>query len=420
MKKTLWMGGSLLGLTLLGASALQSPAQAAAANCPAFTWQSLWYGLEWSILAFAPSTQNQAGVQGIPPADELATGTRDRSTEKRILLFGDLLPMQKDTPPRASPEVRALFASADLILGNIESPVYQIKTWYTQHGLDLNADQTGDFHASTGFVRSFMDQYCMNPAKAVFTVANNHAGDRDQAGWDETVRATAAMGVRGIVGTRTSSDGSGRASMGSFDLGAGLKVGVVGWTQEENCPLDNAWARYADIDAAGANAVNWNTLKQQNGIDLLIGIPHWGPQFHFYPEAAIYDEAESLTARGFDLISGTGPSVLQPAELFPGGITFFSQGSVNANFSLNGTTFLIPVVEILVDPAGRVVEYNVHAFAQRKVSTSLPSLIVCPDGRWVTDQARATDWEVVPLEQISNTWGTRDALQRDLDRVFPR
>jgi hypothetical protein len=100
-------------------------------------------------------------------------------------------------------------------------------------------------------------------------------------------------------------------------------------------------------------------------------------------------------------------------------MAFYSLGSLNANFSLNGTTHLVPVTELIVDAQGRVVEYEVHAFATRKVDTNLPAILDCPDGRVVTDLPRETDWEVVPLREISNFWGARGRLEQDFELVFP-
>ncbi|MET0285657.1 MAG: CapA family protein [Polyangiales bacterium] len=372
---------------------------------------SAWDALSWTYLAFDPSESNPLAIRGVQPEAVLPTGSvRNPATEKRIVLFGDLMPMQKDSIPLVHQELRDLFASADLVIGNVESPVYR-------SALHTSANQSTDFHASTNFIRSFFTQYCIDPHEVVLSVANNHANDHGR--WPETVGALipesqepgqhCALPVRGVVGKA-----AGDEQVDVFDVG-GLRVGVVGWTEVENCPRANAWRRPAQV-----LNTDWERVKAERDLDLLIGVPHWDRQFHFFPSVETYVRGELLIEAGFDVIAGSHPSVLQPGRVFDNRMVLYSLSSVNVNFSANATNAVF-ALELNVDAQGRIARYKLHPFAQRKVSaTNLPASVRCADGRVATDLARPTEYEIVPLREISNTWGVRDRLQRAIDLTWPR
>jgi Bacterial capsule synthesis protein PGA_cap len=175
------------------------------------------------------------------------------------------------------------------------------------------------------------------------------------------------------------------------------------------------WTRGTELDTLDLRAE-----KQRLGIDLMLGAVHWGEDFYYFPDAVTRARARALQARGMDVIAGSHPHVLQPAEqLAPGDLAFYSLASLNLNWALKEHT-LIPVVELLVSEAGAVVEYKVHAFAYKNLSS--PNFIPCRSacgGGWDVDGC-LTDWSVIPLRDVSNFWGARSALEDELYRVFPR
>jgi poly-gamma-glutamate synthesis protein (capsule biosynthesis protein) len=410
-------------LLTLGLSCLPSALSAQELSCPrrdpidvpvTCTSVDPLEALGWVYNAIVPSEANPLQLKGMPPEADLPTGSpRVPSKEKRIVLFSDLMPAQKDSIPLVHNELRALLASADLVIGNVESPVYR-------SALREDADQTSNFHVSTNYLRSFLAQYCVDPHKAVLSVANNHANDHGR--WPETLesliaentpiesRKECALPVRGVVGAKPTRDDH----VDVYDIGE-LRVGVVAFTQVINCPRQGA---YRDVESV--LQVDWNAVKAARDIDLLIAAPHWDRQFHYFPNAETQVLAELLTEQGFDLIAGSHPSILQPAQRFPDGLAFYSLSSINVNFSAASTN-LVFAAELMVDPSGQVTHYKLHPFVQRKRSkpATLPASSICADGRKVTDKARATDNEIVPLRDVSDTWGLRSRLQKTINLVFP-
>ncbi len=416
--------GTLIALTLATGAQAQDPGFQCvdSGRRPEST---LWDYSTWLYRALDPSEANPTRMRGIPPVSTPAPAAALAPGERRIVFFGDLMAPDKEELPLAHPQLRALFASADLVIGNMEAPVYR-------GALDTGSSQWFDFHASTGFVRSFFAQFCVDPARMVFTVANNHAADHGR--WPETLLAlvpSAEWGpddaaltpppveVRGVVGRPASSDDQ----VDVYDLGA-MRVGVVAWTEVENCAPDPAWGDEIWRRGDAMLSVDWEQVKAERDIDVLIGVPHWDRQFYYFPSAQTQQRGRALLASGFDLVVGADPHVLQPAQRNADGMVFHSLGGLNVNFGWLSGTSLVLAAEVIVDVDGAVKRYAVHPFAQRKAATGtrLPAASQCafPGGaRTMYDVGRSTASEVVPLSEVSNGWGVRARLADDVELVFP-
>ncbi len=378
--------------------------------------------VSYLVNALLPVTSNPKNVPTIPRSNVFVPAAqRAGLNPKRLVIFGDLFAMDKDTPAFVDPSIRSLFASADLILGNLEAPV-------TINGgkLDLNANMFLNFHADVAYLDSVLAQFCMDPAKTVLTIANNHAGDNNH--FKDTVASQAYLKSQStpkptLVGIH---DTASAPEIEVKNVG-GLKVGIAAWTH-----LQNNAAQYADgktwqPSRQVTGASNWQSRKQALGLNLLVGMPHWDCQWHWFPQPYTTRTTDALHAQGFDLIAGSHPSVLQPGKLFPGSdrdLAFYSLGHLNAVGSV-GINFLAIAVELIVDQQGNTLEYNVRPFVVRKLGTgrelTLPANTGCSA---FVDQSRKTSVDIVPLEALKNGTITEKvdyALFNDhLNKVFPK
>lgn len=325
------------------------------------------------------------------------------------------------------------------MLGNIEAPVT-----YNEGKLELDSNQFFNFHANVAYVKSVMAQYCIDPAKAVFTVANNHAGDSGlslASRWRDTVMYSSQIGAT-IVGIDESRDPLPVIKVKQIGE---LKVGVVGWTHLQNTmPAKDAsgqiiypsWEASRRVTGKSAeenlqrmqNKTDWRSRKEALGLDLLIGMPHWDCQFSRFPHRYTETTADALHQSGFDLIAGSHQG-LQPAKTFDGDdhdMVFYGLGNIT-NAINTGGNILVSAVELVVG-GGRVLEYTLTPFVMRYVGLSLirpwlPSFNLCA-GRAVYDSGRFTDWEVVPLEALANgsqsDRNSYQSLTAYLDAVFPK
>jgi poly-gamma-glutamate capsule biosynthesis protein CapA/YwtB (metallophosphatase superfamily) len=366
---------------------------------------------------------NPANVQPIPKRQVFVSdGQRAGLTQKRIVLFGDMFGMKGDTPAYMSDEIRAIFTRADMVINNIEAPI----TW-NDGELDPNSDQTFNFHANVAYIKSTMAQLCIDPAKAVFTVANNHAGDPliGPTLWGETVASSPKLGAT-IVGIDRSVAREPEVTV--KDLGGGVRVGIVAWTHLQNRAPETAPLGSANTDGKGIKYPTWETSRRvfeqdatywaaKKGalqLDMLIGVPHWDCQYKRYPRAETVKWAQDLHDRGFDLIAG-GHTGLMPAKVHTQGadndMTFYSLGAINNALGYSDYYF-VPVVELVVDQNGRTLEYTVHPFVQRRVNPTFNWLRATPlcGSKLYFDRTRPSEWRVVPLDTLKNS---ADKADRD-------
>jgi len=155
---------------------------------------------------------------------------------KRIVLFGDMVGMWADTPPIVHADVRAIYARADIVIGNVEAPIttYPAGQAGVKDGLNPTASQFYNFHVPRQYLRSITSQYCIDPKKSILSVANNHANDRGD--WVQTAQAVPALEASdGFAFTGIDADPSHDPLIAVRDAGA-LRVGVVGWTHLDNTP----------------------------------------------------------------------------------------------------------------------------------------------------------------------------------------
>ncbi|MEY4512322.1 MAG: hypothetical protein RLZZ450_4444 [Pseudomonadota bacterium] len=376
-----------------------------------------------------PSTTKPAGLAVIPRSQEfIPQSQRAGLSQKRIALFGDLFAMNKDTPPKVSDELRTILARADLVLGNIEAPIT-----YNNGALELGGNQFFNFHANVAYLKSAMAQYCIDPAKAVFTVANNHAGDNGSSSmsrWEDTLTYASHLGAT-IVGIDSSNV---PAPAIAVKESGDLRVGVVGWTHvQNNAPAKeaNSQIHYPTWEASlrVTSRSDWAQRKRDLGLDMLIGLPHWDCQLNRYPQPYTVRTTDTLHDNGFDLIAGAHQDSIQPAKRFVGednDMAFYGLGNLTNAINL-GNNILLNVVELVVDGTGRVLEYTVHPFVMHWVALSgrpnLPSFNLCA-GRAVYDFGRRTDWEVVTLDWLATSTASdrKDfaTFGAHLDAVFPR
>jgi hypothetical protein len=368
---------------------------------------------------------------------------------KRIVLFGDMVGMSADTPPIVHADVRAVYARADIVIGNIEAPIttYKPELAGLQNGLYPRSSQFYNFHVPRQFLRSITSQYCIDPRKSVLSVANNHANDRGD--WQQTIEAIPVLEASdGFRFTGIDADPSHEPQIAVIDSGA-LRVGVSAWTHLDNTPpktdsdgsvLRPTWQgsrkvefewNMATGDVDTSRRRDFNARKRALGLDMLIGVPHWGCEFQAFPKPYQVQKASQFAHSGFDVIAGAHPGVMQPAAMIdgdPGKLAFYSLGVMNKIFSWFSTTALITAVELEVDESGRLLAFTVHPFIHRihRKAKDLPATVDC-HGRTAVDFPRPTREEVVTLDQAyrdagpGSEWSVHqiDVAVKHFKQVFP-
>ncbi|MBZ0233592.1 MAG: CapA family protein, partial [Deltaproteobacteria bacterium] len=148
------------------------------------------YDLRWPWLHLRPSLRAHVELPRRPLAARFASAR----TSRRVLMFGDLMGLTGDRCPTASRAVQELFARADLIVGNCEAPVVREVN-------DPRARYLMSLSLGSQYLRDFFARFAADPARCVFSIANNHAGDAGALGLRETEARLGALGVE-VAGVR--------------------------------------------------------------------------------------------------------------------------------------------------------------------------------------------------------------------------
>ncbi|MEO8701892.1 MAG: CapA family protein [Kofleriaceae bacterium] len=297
----------------------------------------LSYDLQWPFLHLVPSTREHIVLPRRPLAHDFVPH-RD-SEIARIACFGDLMGLTGDRMPAFAGELAAVFARADLVIGNCEAPV-------VRGDKDPRAFYLQRFRMATAYLREALDRLAIDPARAVLSIANNHTGDRGEAGARVTADLVHELGA-GIAGLRAQ-------PLTVRDV-RGLRVGVAAWTAWMNARGDHGVMRTAD-----ALAHDWRGYE----VDTLIASPHWDWEFQHFPSAETVEHARILAAAGFDAIAGHHPHVVQPIGWFGDTVCQFSLGNLMAR-TLTWPHRLVTVLELHVSLAtGTIAGYRCHPFVQ--------------------------------------------------------
>ena len=143
------------------------------------------------------------------------------------------------------------------------------------------------------------------------TTANNHIMDYGQRGLDDTLSALDERGIAyGIDGQSV-----------VFTTESGLKLGIY-------CGYGGFMISETQIKEA------IDKLKA-DGAEYIICALHWGVEGAYRPNAYQKNLAHAAIDAGADLVYGSHPHVLQPAEEYGGGLILYSLG----NFSFGGNSF---------------------------------------------------------------------------------
>jgi poly-gamma-glutamate capsule biosynthesis protein CapA/YwtB (metallophosphatase superfamily) len=233
---------------------------------------------------------------GFLPAVAALTAPQPALT-RRLAFIGDISAVASRTAPIVDARLSALLASADLVIGNCESPVVTRASKRlgtaagTRHA--MTAAFLSDTLAAAGIVRE----------RLVLSLANNHMLDQGIDGFAETQHALATLGIATIGATQ---DGSTR----TIDLD-GLSIALAAFTEWRNESRQEFAGRVIMLDDFAAD--DFAALRMAKA-DLTCVVAHWDWEFRHFPQPATRALARRLADTGARLVVGNHAHVLQPAE----------------------------------------------------------------------------------------------------------
>ncbi|MCD7101826.1 CapA family protein [Pseudoclavibacter sp. 13-3] len=267
---------------------------------------SLCAGLIGLTIAVTGCSSHTAPDAPGSAALEQTTSAPSTTTEQRVTVsaMGDMLPHHAVNAEAKTTDgydygrffdaIRPIYQSSDLVFCNEEvlasatSPA-QITT-YPQ------------FRAPTQFAESLSRDVGCND----INLANNHMADYEQSDIDRTRDTWDALQPKLIAGANRSPEEQRRVSYADVN---GLKIAQLAFTAQSN----------QEHTAFGLNTTDGPLMDEQlaearKQADVVMVSMHWGTEDSTATDAPQRELTQKLVAAGVDVVIGTGPHVLQPAE----------------------------------------------------------------------------------------------------------
>ncbi|MGX5803083.1 CapA family protein [Bradyrhizobium sp. Arg314] len=306
----------------------------------------LSYKLSWLPRFLKPSLAgDRAGFAASAAAmmDPLPT----RSV--RLAFIGDISAVANRDVPECDPVLAALLSSADLVVGNCESPIVErpgaiMATWLGTHHA-MSERFLADALATAGIARD----------RLVLSLANNHMLDQGIAGFEQTFAALNRLGIR-TIGTVAGGPIQ-RHAAGSLAIGF---AAFTLWRNTDAAPFEERILMRSD-------PAEWSR-GDVSGIDLLCAVPHWDWEFRHFPRPATRALARRLADHGVGLIVGHHAHVVQPIERPGDSLVAYGLGDfLGTAFTRQpwpGRIGSILIVDISTDTAtrGMIAAYRQHFF----------------------------------------------------------
>ena len=166
------------------------------------------------------------------------------------------------------------------------------------------------------------------------TCANNHTFDMGDEGIANMNKTLDECGI-GHTGAYTSEEEQNKIDIVDVN---GIKIAILAYTYGSNQPLYTPYATntflnaYGLFDEACQEKLENDVREAQEKADMVIVAMHWGTEYTYYLEQTQADLANFLNELGVDVIFGSHPQSLQPAETLTNSqgkdtVVFYSLGN---------------------------------------------------------------------------------------------
>lgn len=198
--------------------------------------------------------------------------------------------------------IKALFPEGQILVGNLESPVFQ-------ESPNLKNEK---FAGSEGFLKMLK-----RAGFELLSLANNHMMEHGMQGLDSTKQLMENNGLD-YIGV----DNDGMPKCFVLDRN-GIRIGFVAYND-----IDNQYNPEGTICAYNRESVieSIGRLKAI-GLDYICVVLHWGDEFINRASKQQMEDAHLFVDAGANFVIGSHPHVVQPVEDYHGGLICYSLGN---------------------------------------------------------------------------------------------
>jgi poly-gamma-glutamate synthesis protein (capsule biosynthesis protein) len=230
-----------------------------------------------------------------------------------------------DRPPADvwSPELRAVFAEADIAIVNLECCI-------SERGEPWDAERKPfHFRAPPAAVDALM----AIGVRAVW-LANNHALDFGRVAFVDTLDHLARAGIAVVGAGRTLAE----ARAGRIVEVGGTRIGLVAFADH---PADFAaksemsGIAWADISGGAPGWLVEQVSRLSRTCDVVIGGPHWGPNMRAAPPRSHRTVASDLVAAGLGALTGHSAHIVQGIQRIDGAPICYDLGDLLDDYAVD-------------------------------------------------------------------------------------
>ncbi|MEJ5304945.1 MAG: CapA family protein [Ignavibacteria bacterium] len=193
--------------------------------------------------------------------------------------------------------VKPIISESDLAIGNLETVLAGSEKRFSGYPL---------FNSPDEFVYAIKDA-----GFDILITSNNHCLDRGFYGLERTIKILDSLAIK-HSGTYSSKEDAEKILIINIK---GIKLAILSYTYGTNGiapPKDKEFC-VAYIDT---QKIKLDIEKaKQNNVDKIIVYLHWGNEYQRFPDALQKNLSKFLFENDVDIILGTHPHVIQPAEL---------------------------------------------------------------------------------------------------------
>lgn len=240
--------------------------------------------------------------------ERFASAPNERETLE-IAAVGDLMWIPDGWKHPFDPTLRSAFDGTHVCFANLETPIARNRPVPRYAWTRFNAPE------------SFLAAWHELAGASVLSLCNNHALDQGSEGLRQTRQTIEGMRGLRCVGGTNENEHRRLIEIAGVKIGVlGLSFGINPWHIDALDPANFAGIR---IERFGCDKhePDWSRLKtdlqalRADGADIIVLLPHWGFEYEYWPTNLQRQHAHKLLSLGADIIFGTSPHVLQPAEV---------------------------------------------------------------------------------------------------------
>lgn len=235
-----------------------------------------------------------------------------KPTELRVMVVGDILMHSPVTNAGFYPNtngynyesmfelVSPIFANADYVIGNLETPLGGAEFGYTGYPRFNAPKELADALKKAGV--------------DVLTTANNHSMDKLEKGLINTLNHLDEYGIKHTGTFRSEAEKVEPLILKANDISIGIIANTYG-TNGLPVPKDKPYL---------VNMLDVETIKEEverlkeNNVDYIFAMVHFGYEYHRLPSKEQEEWTNKMLELGVDFVLGSHPHVVQPLRIING------------------------------------------------------------------------------------------------------